>query len=236
MGLEFDPLTGEPAAWSLPEPATAQILDWAQQASLSIGCLNEPAVLRTALEVLTFRLDDSRAAANTIIRQRAVLHGALGYAAEAGLLPDNPLDSIAWRVPQSSAALDPAIAASPQPVSALLDAVARRKPSPCAPPTATCPTSGWGMLRLASAAPRTAAAWTSDGTSYEQHGLKHRPEGTIRMVPAPPVLVAMLRAHHTAYGTAPDGRLFRGTAAARSADRSTAVPGTPPASSPSGPS
>jgi hypothetical protein len=31
------------------------------------------------------------------------------------------------------------------------------------------------------------------------------------MVPAPPVLVAMLRAHHAAYGTAPDGRLFRGT-------------------------
>ena len=73
------------------------------------------------------------------------------------------------------------------------------------------PTSGWGMLRLVSAAPRTAAAWTSDGTSYEQRGLKHRPEGTIRMVPAPPVLVAMLRAHHAAYGTAADGRLFRGT-------------------------
>ena len=67
------------------------------------------------------------------------------------------------------------------------------------------------MLRLASAAPRTAAAWTSDGTSYEQRGLKHRPDGSIRMVPAPPVLVAMLRAHYAAYGTAPDGRLFRGT-------------------------
>jgi integrase len=67
------------------------------------------------------------------------------------------------------------------------------------------------MLRLASAAPRTAAAWTSDGTSYEQRGLKHRPDGTIRMVRAPPVLVAMLRTHVMAYGTAPDGRLFRGT-------------------------
>jgi hypothetical protein len=31
------------------------------------------------------------------------------------------------------------------------------------------------------------------------------------MVPVPPVLVAMLRAHHAAYGPAPDGRLFRGT-------------------------
>jgi len=50
------------------------------------------------------------------------------------------------------------------------------------------PGSGWGMLRLATATPRTAAAWTSSGTSHEQHGLKHRPDGTIRMVPAPPVL------------------------------------------------
>ena len=78
-------------------------------------------------------------------------------------------------------------------------------------PDCHLPGSGWGMLRLAAAAPRTAAAWTSSGTSHEQRGLKHRPDGTIRLVPVPPVLAAMLRAHHAAYGTAPDGRLFRGT-------------------------
>ena len=215
-----------------PDPGSPaeRILDWAQQASLPVGCLSEPAVLRTALEALTFRLDGSRAAANTVVRKRVVLHGALGYAAEAGLLPDNPLDSIAWHVPQSSAALDPAVVASPEQVSALLDAVARTRPELAAffgclyyaalrPEEAVAlrladcdlPSSGWGMLRLTSTAPRTAAAWTSDGTSYEQRGLKHRPEGTIRRVPAPPVLVAMLRAHHAAYGTAPDSRLFRGT-------------------------
>jgi integrase len=302
MGLDFDPLTGEPAAWNLPEPAivtwyeeaaayavmkwpslaahsraslaeslatvtpaltrpgarnrpdqhelrtvlykhafnparpadpgspAAQILDWARQASLPVGCLSDPAVLRTALEALTLRLNGSRAAANTIIRKRVVLHGALGYAAETGLLPDNPLDSIDWHVPQSSAALNPAAVASPEQVSALLDAVSRTRPELTAffgclyyaalrPEEAVAlrladchlPDSGWGMLRLAAATPRTAAAWTSDGTSYEQRGLKHRPEGTIRLVPAPPVLVAMFRAHHAAYGTAPDGRLFRGT-------------------------
>ena len=184
MGVEFDPLTGEPTEWHVPEPAVvtwyeeataytvmkwpslaahsrasvaealatvtpaltqpggrgrpgprelrtalyqhafnparpaepgsaaARILDWALQASLPVGCLSDPAVLRTALEALTFRLDGSRAAANTIIRKRAVLHGALGYAAESGLLPDNPLDSTNWRVPKSSAALDPAVVAS----------------------------------------------------------------------------------------------------------------------------
>ena len=301
MGLDFDPLTGEPPAWNLPEPATvtwyqqasayavmkwpflaahsrasvaealatvtpvltrpdarsrpepgelrtalyqhafkparppepgsptAQILDWAQQASLPIGHLSEPTVLRTALEALTFRLDGSRAATNTIIRKRAVLHGALGYAVEAGLLLDNPLDTIGWRAPQSSAAINPVVVASPDQVSALLDAVARVRPEMTAffgclyyaalrPEEAVAlrftdcdlPGSRWGMLRLAAAAPRTATAWTSSGTSHEQRGLKHRPDGTIRMVPVPPVLTALLRSHHSAYGTAPDGRLFRG--------------------------
>ena len=120
--------------------------------------------------------------------------------------------------------------ASPAQVSALLDAVARTRPEMTAffgclyyaalrPEEAVAlriadchlPGSGWGILRLAAATPRTASAWTSSGTSHEQRGLKHRPDGAIRMVPVPPVLVAMLRAHSTAYGTAPDGRLFRGT-------------------------
>jgi len=219
-----------PARPAGPGGAAAQILGWARQASLPVGCLSEPAVLRTALEALTFRLDGSRAAANTVIRKRAVLHGALGYAAEAGLLPDNPLDTIGWQVPHSSAALDPAVVASPAQVSALVDAVARTRPELTAffgclyyaaprPEEAVAlrladcrlPGSGWGMLRLAVATPGTAAAWTSSGTSHEQRGLKHRPDGAIRMVPVPPVLAAMLRAHFTAYGTAPDGRLFRGT-------------------------
>jgi integrase len=302
MGLEFDPLTGEPTEWNVPEPAVvtwyeaaaayavmkwpslaahsrasvaealatvtpvltlpdargrpgprelrtalyqhafnparpaepgtaaAQILTWAQQASLPVSCLSEPAVLRTALEALTFRLDGRRAATNTVIRKRAVLHGALGHAAETGLLPANPLDNLGWRVPQSSVALDPAVVANPVQASALLEAVARTQPELTAffgclyyaalrpeeavalrLPDCYLPGSGWGMLRLAAAVTRTAAAWTESGASHDRRGLKHRPDGAIRMVPVPPVLVTMLRAHVTAYSTAPDGRLFRGT-------------------------
>jgi hypothetical protein len=37
-----------PARPAGPGSATAQILDWAQQASLPAGCLSEPPVLRTA--------------------------------------------------------------------------------------------------------------------------------------------------------------------------------------------
>jgi hypothetical protein len=51
---------------------------------------------------------------------------------------------------------------------------------------------------------------TSTGTLFEPRGLKHRPDGTIRIVPIPPVLVSMLRRHLGDHGTTPDGRLFRG--------------------------
>ncbi len=66
------------------------------------------------------------------------------------------------------------------------------------------------MLTLTAASPRTAAAWTGDGSSHEQRGLKHRPDGAVRMVPIPPVLAGMLRTHYRCHGTAPDGRLFHG--------------------------
>ena len=46
---------------------------------------------------------------------------------------------------------------------------------------------------LTAACPRTGTAWTSTGRPHEARGLKHRPGGTIRVVPIPPVLVAMLR-------------------------------------------
>ena len=72
------------------------------------------------------------------------------------------------------------------------------------------PDRGWGMLTLTAASPRTATAWTGDGSSHEQRGLKHRPDGAVRMVPIPPVLAAMLRTHYRCHGTAPDGRLFHG--------------------------
>jgi hypothetical protein len=63
---------------------------------------------------------------------------------------------------------------------------------------------------LTRATPRTAAAWTSDGTSHEHRGLKHLPEHAIRTVPIPPELVTLLSNHLARYGTAADGRLFAG--------------------------
>jgi len=216
-----------------PPPAgtdAARILDWARQASLPLTQLTQPPVLRTALDAITLRLDGSRAAPATITRKHAVLHAALGYAVQTGLLGTNPLDTTTWRVPQSSAAVSPAVVASPEQVRALLAAVTQLRPDLTAffgclyyaalrPEEAVAlrasdcdlPAGGWGMLTIHTAAPRTAAAWTSTGTSHELRGLKHRPAGTIRTIPIPPVLVTILRRHLHNHGTAADGRLFPGT-------------------------
>ena len=219
-----------PARAAAADEATARVLAWAEKASLPVTRLADPLVLRPALDALTLRLDGRRAAANTITRKRAVFHGALGYAVETGLLESNPAGRISWRAPQATPAVDPAIVASPAQAQALLGAVARIRPELAAffgclyyaalrPEEAialrSCdcrlPGHGWGMLTLTATCPRTAAAWTGDGSSHEQRGLKHRPDGAVRMVPVPPVLAAMLRAHYRCHGTAPDGRLFGGT-------------------------
>jgi integrase len=219
-----------PARTATADPATTRVLAWAQQASLPIARLADPMVFRRALDALTLRLDGSRAAANTITRKRAVFHGALGYAVETGLLHSNPADSISWQVPKAATTVDPKVVASPSQAEALLATVVRIRPALAAffgclyyaalrPEEAIAlrradchlPRHDWGMLTLTQAAPRTAAAWTGNGTSHEQRGLKHRPEGSVRTVPVPPALVAMLRYHCRCYGTAPDGRLFCGT-------------------------
>jgi integrase len=159
-----------------------------------------------------------------------VFHGALSYAVELGLLPANPIHTIRWRVPKAAAAVNPATVASPAQVQTILDSIHRTRPELAAffgclyyaalrPEEAvalhrddlTLPPHGRGTILLSTACPRTATAWTSTGTPYEPRGLKHRPHGAIRVIPIPPVLTSMLHRHLADHGTAPDGRLFRGT-------------------------
>jgi hypothetical protein len=126
--------------------------------------------------------------------------------------------------------VNPATVASPAQVQAILDCIHRTRPELAAflrclyyaalrPEEAVIlrrddlilPTHGRGKIILTAACPRTAAVWTSTGTPYEPRGLKHRPPGTIRIIPIPAVLTGMLHRHMDDHGTTPDGRLFRGT-------------------------
>jgi integrase len=157
-----------PAHSGAADPATTRVLAWAQQASLPVTRLADPMMLRWALDALTLRLDGSRAAANTITRKRAVFHGALGYAVEAGLLNSNPADSVRCQVPKAASTVDPRVVASPAQAEALLAAVARIRPAlvaffgclyyaalrpeeAIALRRADChlPRHGWGMFTLA---------------------------------------------------------------------------------------
>lgn len=71
------------------------------------------------------------------------------------------------------------------------------------------PDAGWGRLTLAQTLPVTSKRWTDDGERHERRGLKQRPVKAARIVPIPPSLVAILKAHIEEFGTAEDGRLFR---------------------------
>jgi integrase len=212
-----------------PGPPAATPLVWARHHSLPLTALADLQVTRRALEAMALRLDETRAAATTITRKRAVFRGCLSYAAELGRLEANPLDRITWRPPKSSCSAGPRSAATPAEVEAILGEVTRIRPELTAffgclyyaavrPAEAvalrarscTLPSRGWGQLTLTASLPRSARAWTGNGTPREPRGLKHRPEGAIRTVPIPPQLARLLRWHLRAFGCAADGRLFRG--------------------------
>ena len=218
-----------PARASADPGPSATALAWARDHSLPVAALADPAVTRRALEALALRLDGSRAAATTITRKRAVFHNCLSYAAELGMLEANPLDRITWRPPRPSCPVNPRSAASPAEVQAILAEITKVRPEltaffGCLYYAALRPAEavalradscdllpvGWGQLTLTRSLPRSARAWTGNGTPREARGLKLRPDGAIRIVPIPPQLVRLLRHHLHAYGCAADGRLFQG--------------------------
>jgi integrase len=60
------------------------------------------------------------------------------------------------------------------------------------------------------AEPHAGRIWTDEGTNRDARGLKHRARGASRVIPCPPELTELLRQHLDDYGTAADGRMFRG--------------------------
>ncbi len=143
-----------------------------------------------------------------------MFHGALGYAVELGLLPANPVGQVRCHHPKPPRRSTRQTVASPAQVRAILVEVARLRPEltaffGCLYYAALRPEEavalrradlvlaphGRGKLILTAACPRTGSAWTSTGTPHEPRGLKHRPDGAVRVVPIPPVLVRMLRQH-----------------------------------------
>ncbi|MFF4952544.1 tyrosine-type recombinase/integrase [Streptomyces chattanoogensis] len=219
--------------WKEEPPAdVAKILDWFKRKSVPASALADRMRVRAALTALTKKLDGTTAAAGTIRRKRAIFHNSLAYAVDAGLLPENPLQHVQWKAPeQVEEEVDPACVPDPEQAAKLLEAVRDQSPRgrrlvaffgciyyAAARPAEVIglklqdcdlPRRGWGMLRFRETRPRSGTAWTDSGEAHDKRGLKHRPRKAVREVPIPPELVALLRWHVTAYGSAPDGRLFQ---------------------------
>jgi integrase len=68
----------------------------------------------------------------------------------------------------------------------------------------------WGEFSLRKTAPHAGREWTDSGLARDDRGLKHRPEGEERIVPIPPELTAILRAHLAEFKPDAEGRLFYG--------------------------
>ncbi|MGW3175343.1 tyrosine-type recombinase/integrase [Streptomyces sp. NPDC001153] len=219
--------------WAEETPAdVARVLEWFKRKSLPTSALSDLLLARAALNAVSLKLDGTTAAAGTISRKRAIFYNSLEYAVEAELLADNPLIRIKWKAPEQVVEeIDPECVPNPEQAAKLLAAVRDQSPRGrrlvaffgCIYYAAArsaeviglrrrdcdLPRRGWGLLRLRETRPRSGAAWTDSGEAHDKRGLKHRPRRAVRHVPIPPELVALLRWHLTAYGTAPDGRVFQ---------------------------
>jgi integrase len=208
----------------------ARTIRWLESNSRPVADLASPEMIRTVLATIGRRLDGKPAAVSTSRRKRAVLHNALEYAVERHLLPSNPLAAVRVRTQRAVDEVDRRVVVNPEQAARLLAAVGEQgetgkrliaffgllyyaalRPGEAAHLPASAlrlPAEGWGELFLPGSAPTTGAAWSDSGRRRDERGLKHRAREAIRVVPAPPPLTALLRAHLETFGTNSHGRLF----------------------------
>lgn len=215
-----------------PPPELADAIRWLKQHTVSVSDLTKPEGIRAVLAKVGSRLDGKPAAASTVGRKRAVFHNALEYAVERGLLLQNPLTALNAKKAQTVEVVDKRVVANPEQARRLLGAVRQQgrtgrqlvaffglmyysalRPAEAAAlgrGDLTIPAEGWGELYLPKSTPTTGAAWADSGKRRDKRGLKHRPREEVRVVPCPPPLTELLRAHLAEFGTGADGRLIRG--------------------------
>jgi integrase len=218
---------GEPPAKHAP------VLRWLETASLPLASLKEARVVRMGLDAISVTFKGQKAAANTVLRKREVLHHLLELAMEEDPKPfdTNPLHGVKWTPPDTADAVDPRTVVNPRQARGLLAAAPRagrtrgarmramyacmyyaalRPEEAAGLKRANCelPGEGWGLLLLEKARPFANKRYTDSGEAHDDRGLKHRAEKDTRRVPIPPALVTILREHIEEFGVAKDGRLF----------------------------
>lgn len=223
---------GRIRAGVVPPDEFSRALAWIAENTLTLDAIDDVGTARRMLDSLAVLLDGTPAAATTVSRRRAVLHNALQHGVEIGYFSANPLNKFKWKAPKVAEAVDRRSVVNHDQARALLTAVALTSRPACRlvgffacmyyaglrpgevtelrECDLTLPERGWGELNLCFSNPATGTSWTDHG-KRERRQLKHRAKKDTRIVPAPALLVEILRTHIEEFGTAPDGRLFRGT-------------------------
>ena len=213
-----------------------EVLRWVTDHSRPLADLADQDLMLDVLDAISCKLDGTPAAANTVARKRAVLSNVLDYGVGRGLTA-NPLPAAAkvWTPPKTTEGMvDPRVVVNRRQVEELLTAVSyQHRIGPklvaffaCIYYAGTRPSEtvelradlnldlpeggGWGTLYLHGNAPTVGAGWSRSGRRRDPRQLKHRAEGEVRPVPCHPALSRYLRQHIEEFGTARDGRLFRG--------------------------
>jgi integrase len=229
LRLAFNPTTRNAAH----PPEVADAMRVASRMSKRVAALADPDSLRQVLRALELNINGSRASANTVRLRRITLNNAIEYAIELKLLSVNPIKTTKTKKRKSSVQeIDPASVVNPMQGRMLLAAVesigkqgpplvaffalmyyAGLRPEEAAnlkKQNLALPEQGWGDIRLERARPEVGGEWTDSGEASAEGPLKHRENNVGRTVPCPPALTEILHNHLTRFGTARDGRLFRG--------------------------
>jgi integrase len=219
-----------------PPEQAAEILSWVAGHWLPLSTLADEDTMLDVLDAIARKLDGTRAAANTIARKRAVLSNVLDYAVGRGL-DANPLPRAAkmWNNPKTTeGVVDPQVVVNRRQAEELLIAVSYQgRIGPRLVAFFAClyfaglrpgeavelrvdrsldlpSDGGWGTLYLRESAPTVGSAWSASGRRRDPRQLKHRAQEEVRPVPCHPALTGYLHRHIEEFGTATDGRLFRG--------------------------
>jgi integrase len=221
-------------------PAEAATASWLRRASRPVGELADGHEAGDLLAALGRTANGRQVASSTWDTRRSILHRAVAFAVASGWLHANPITGRRLPLAGGAGMVDPRVVVNPAQARQLLAAVTyvtaprrtdhrdrgRRlyaffgclyfgglRPSEAhglRVDDCVLPADRWGELRLARARPDLSGAHYRDAGDEEDRPLKHRRAEAVRVVPIPPVLVEVLTAHVAKYGTASDGRLFRG--------------------------
>lgn len=219
---------------------TAEVARWVVDHSRPVSDLTDLDVCAEVLRGISVNLNGKQAAPLTFRTRRAAVFQVLQFAVRIGELSSNPLLLVKSKRSRTTTEVDPRVVVNPRQGAQLLAAVtyvgrngrggryyrygylyaffasmyyAALRPAEVnwlRAGDCKLPDTGWGELVLSASASRANARYIGNGKTWEERSLKKRPVGTVRVVPIPPQLVAILRTHIERFGTTPDGRLFRG--------------------------